>query len=888
MVIGWNADRRPAKARAISASLALFLTASPAIALAVQPQAVQSGKTEIPAEVAADASGAEKPEQPKHRYSVDDMLKLETIGNAKSDPTGRWLVWEQAPPYDKLKDYSLEMYSFGNTGLQLMALDTSVPDAVPKLLFTDDGADSHWLDSFSPDGRYLVYYRSDNGAFSMGCYDFKTGKTTTFDGAPPVHPFAGHRSVWVSENEFVFSAFPEGEQPYSAMRRVTGKALWRDWNTAWSGGLSVNEVSSHAGASEAQPLGGRLFKANAATGRSVLLADGLFNSLTVSHDGRFLAGLRQFKKVQPSPGVGDQDWVTTRSKLMLFDLDRGGEAIEVAPDKDIFARSLEWAIDRDRLAFFGWDVGAGAQSGTFQALDPVSMRISPLPHKGLDIVSERERGMFQQPERAVWIGDRLAVLARPNGAPDTPPKFTYRGSTGTASGATASRADWFLIDASGRYQNLSGDLADAPGHVPIGADGKSMTVLAGGKVWQLSPGGKPRQLASTAAGAVEYTAKQRFETDRAPFSRDVMLRLVGKHGDAALALDLANDRSAVTPFPSASAQFMAITPDKGVALFTTTGPDGMSIAARRPQSAPRELLKLNAHLGAVEQTRSSVLSYTVDTPSGVRKVGACMILPAGYEKGRRYPVIVEIYPRVDEAGCTDPDVASYSGLGTSGSYDLHLLAARGYIVLKPNTSGFLTNRPPNPLGGMADAVGASLDALVAQGYADPDRIGLMGMSQGGYSSLWLATQMKRFKAVVSINGWSNMYSHRFDGTFIRRYFADQFPFRGETMRYEASGENSDFGTGVTVYQRPDVYVENSPLTHAPDISAPVMFIHSDFDFFNLNQYDMMFTALYEMKKEARYLRYAGEGHSPSSPANIRHMWTSIFDWFDRYLAPAAK
>jgi dipeptidyl aminopeptidase/acylaminoacyl peptidase len=55
------------------------------------------------------------------------------------------------------------------------------------------------------------------------------------------------------------------------------------------------------------------------------------------------------------------------------------------------------------------------------------------------------------------------------------------------------------------------------------------------------------------------------------------------------------------------------------------------------------------------------------------------------------------------------------------------------------------------------------------------------------------------------------------------------------------------------------------------------------DSFDVTDYKEFFTSLYIQKKDARLLIYRGEGHSPSSPANIRDMWKNIFSWFDRYL-----
>jgi len=55
----------------------------------------------------------------------------------------------------------------------------------------------------------------------------------------------------------------------------------------------------------------------------------------------------------------------------------------------------------------------------------------------------------------------------------------------------------------------------------------------------------------------------------------------------------------------------------------------------------------------------------------------------------------------------------------------------------------------------------------------------------------------------------------------------------------------------------------------------VLLVHSDWDYIDMAQYDEMFGALYRAGKEARYVRYWGEGHGPSSPANLRDLWQQI-------------
>ena len=108
------------------------------------------------------------------------------------------------------------------------------------------------------------------------------------------------------------------------------------------------------------------------------------------------------------------------------------------------------------------------------------------------------------------------------------------------------------------------------------------------------------------------------------------------------------------------------------------------------------------------------------------------------------------------------------------------------------------------------------------------------------------------------------------------------PSEGDTGRY-LSPAGSDFYMGGTPWNSSQRYVANSPLWRSDTVSAPVLLIHSDMDGFDDADYKMFFSSLYVQKKDARLLIYRGEGHSPSSPANIRNMWANIFTWFDKYM-----
>jgi hypothetical protein len=80
------------------------------------------------------------------------------------------------------------------------------------------------------------------------------------------------------------------------------------------------------------------------------------------------------------------------------------------------------------------------------------------------------------------------------------------------------------------------------------------------------------------------------------------------------------------------------------------------------------------------------------------------------------------------------------------------------------------------------------------------------------------------------------------------------------------------------------YLRNSPITYVDRVETPLMIINGDMDFaVPMQQAEEFFSSLYRQAKRARLVRYWGEGHSLSSPANIRDMWGRIYAWFDEFL-----
>ena len=163
---------------------------------------------------------------------------------------------------------------------------------------------------------------------------------------------------------------------------------------------------------------------------------------------------------------------------------------------------------------------------------------------------------------------------------------------------------------------------------------------------------------------------------------------------------------------------------------------------------------------------------TWKAPDG-RTIEGLLTLPVGHRDGIRAPLLVIVH-----GGPTGVFVRSFTGVPTV--YPVAIFAARGYAVLRCNVRGSSGYGRAFRYANYRDWGGADyrdimsgVDALVARGIADPERLGVMGWSYGGYMTSWIVTQTRRFKAASVGAGVTNLMS--FTGTadipsFIPDYF----------------------------------------------------------------------------------------------------------------------
>jgi dipeptidyl aminopeptidase/acylaminoacyl peptidase len=210
------------------------------------------------------------------------------------------------------------------------------------------------------------------------------------------------------------------------------------------------------------------------------------------------------------------------------------------------------------------------------------------------------------------------------------------------------------------------------------------------------------------------------------------------------------------------------------------------------------------------------------------------------------------------------------------SLEVFLLVSRGYRVVLPNIRGSATYgrdwiRPQLGDWGGVDAadVHAALDAVLAAGLADPDRLGVLGLSYGGFMVHWLVGTSDRFRAAVSENGVVNQVSAWAN--------SDTGP---EYCRTSLLGDPFS-PVGVETLWR------QSPLRHVSAIRTPLLMLQAEADRrCPQGDNEQLFIALRLLDRTVEYVLYPDEYHvyaTTGRPDRRIDRMNRMLDWFDRYL-----
>lgn len=436
-----------------------------------------------------------------------------------------------------------------------------------------------------------------------------------------------------------------------------------------------------------------------------------------------------------------------------------------------------------------------------------------------------------------------------------------------------------------------------------------------GDVWLVpAEGGTPRRLTHTAGPAghpafspagdrIAYLGRSAINA----FGRNVQLFTVSVDGGAPACLTADFDRSCsplgVRPWwsPQGDTLMLAAEDQGTLGLYrvrSTGGPPTPLVAGERIVTgystsrdgalvaftatdplAPAEVFAC-APDGTGERqltdfNREWKREVTVSRPERFRferagfSIDGWIMKPFGFQAGRRYPLLLNVHG------------GPHAQYGYPFFDEFQVQAGAGYAVLYTNPRGSqgygeaFTRAVVGDWGGgdAADVLAGLDEALRRFDWIDPERLGLLGGSYGGFMTSWIVGHSHRFRAACSERA-VNSHVTMFGTSDIGHLF------------------NAVELGGVLPWEETARYLERSPLTYAKDITTPLLIVHSEDDLrCPISEAEQLFMALKTLRRDVTLVRFPDENHELSRSGKPRHRlerFRIMLEWFAKYLPPVAR
>ena len=246
-----------------------------------------------------------------------------------------------------------------------------------------------------------------------------------------------------------------------------------------------------------------------------------------------------------------------------------------------------------------------------------------------------------------------------------------------------------------------------------------------------------------------------------------------------------------------------------------------------------------------------------------KQIEGLLTYPVDYQAGEKVPLLVIVH-----GGPTGVFVQRF--IGNRGAYPIAAFASNGYAVLRCNVRGssgygreFRYANYNDWGGGDFQDIMTGVDYVVQKGIADPEKLGVMGWSYGGYMTSWVITQTKRFKAASVGAGVTNLMS--FTGTadipgFIPDYFG---------------GEYWD------VFEN---WTSHSAMFNIKGVSTPTLIQHGENDArVPVSQGYELYNALKRQGVETKMVTYPRQPHGIGEPKLLMDAMQRNLDWFGKWI-----
>jgi len=251
------------------------------------------------------------------------------------------------------------------------------------------------------------------------------------------------------------------------------------------------------------------------------------------------------------------------------------------------------------------------------------------------------------------------------------------------------------------------------------------------------------------------------------------------------------------------------------------------------------------------------------------EIWGLLITPPGYSARRRVPLLVYCHGGPNGSITYGLFPQFMHVVSQVDYYPVEALASAGFAILMPMPRGGMGygeagQRSIVNAWGEADYkdIMTGVDDVIAKGIADPDRLGVMGASYGGYMTNWVVTQTSRFKAAsagASISDLADSYFLSDAGEVMAEYFKRPWEAR-------------------------DAYVAHSPLTFASKVTTPLLIQHGERD----NRVPIanawkFYRALKRMGKTVELDIHPRSGHVFYEPMQEREAMKRNLEWFVRWI-----
>jgi dipeptidyl aminopeptidase/acylaminoacyl peptidase len=550
---------------------------------------------------------------------------------------------------------------------------------------------------------------------------------------------------------------------------------------------------------------------------------------------------------------------------------KGGEAQQLTQTK-FGASSPAWSPDGTRIVFV---------SATRAGQESDYMDITRLPYR-METFREKSGFYMNNMSTHLWVvsaqGGNAAQITSDDAFNELDPSWSPDGNK-IAFALTGAEETWRaeIWVASARGENPERLTSGAGTNLsPTWSPDGTQLAYVGSDNWKHIAGNKHVLVMSANGGeALNLTESLDRSADAPPFLHDPTLKwtpdrkkiyfAAADHGSIFVySVRLEGKKIEQVTRGDNSVQYFDLSKDGSRLAYTVTDHSDFPDVwlAQSDGSQAQQLTALNQDLLARLQL-SKPREFIYKSFDG-QEVQGWIILPTNSQAGKPQPMILEIHG--------GPHY--WYGRDTEWFFEFQYLAARGYAVLFTNprcSVGYGEKFAQGCVGDWGNVdfqdLMKAVDYAIQKGWADPRKLGVTGLSYGGFMTNWIVGHTDRFKAGVthgSIANWSSFY-----GTSDIQFFVE-----------------NELGV-ESPWEQFDMLQQHSPLTYVRNMKTPLLITGSEMDFrVPIEQSEQLYTYLKRRNVPTEFIRWPGEGHvmfSAGDPTHRIALLKRTADWFDKYV-----